>query len=85
VRPEDRNRCYIDAPPNSKGALTSGTMRYRPAFAKVGWRRGKLYHPVKPTPQLDKAKSARFPFLSDLCTRWGAGCARSKKEPPEAP
>jgi hypothetical protein len=85
VRPPDRNRFYIDAPPNNKGSLSGGTMRYRPAFAKVGWRRGKLYHPVKPKSMLDNTGRVRFPFLSGLCTRWGAGSAKSENRHPEAP
>jgi hypothetical protein len=42
-----RNRFYIDARNNREGALRRGTMRFRPLFKQTGWRRNKLYHPVR--------------------------------------
>jgi hypothetical protein len=47
VRKGDKNRFYIDSAKDTKGRMKNGTMRFRPPFQKVGWRRNKLYHPVK--------------------------------------
>lgn len=45
-----KNRFYEAGKPDIKGELTTGTMRYRPAFDRVGEEKNKLYHPVKVTP-----------------------------------
>ncbi len=47
VHSEERSRFYIDAPDDREGLLKKGTMRWRPVFNRPGWRRNKLYHPVK--------------------------------------
>lgn len=47
VRPEDKNRFYIDAPAARNGALKKGTMRWRPVVKFPRWRKNTLYHPVK--------------------------------------
>ncbi len=43
--PGGKNRFYTS---RSFGVGGFGTVRYRPARAAAGWRRNKLYHPVKP-------------------------------------
>ena len=58
VNPQDRNRFYIDSTCDRKGRMKTGTMRFRPVFTKPGWRKNKLYHPVKIS---DNGK--RIPFL----------------------
>jgi hypothetical protein len=47
VEKGDKNRFYIDHSKDKRGRMDKGTMRFRPSFSKVGWRRNKLYHPVK--------------------------------------
>ena len=47
VAAEDKKRFYLDSPPDKKGRLKKGTMRFRPVFSKPGSKRMKLYHPVK--------------------------------------
>jgi hypothetical protein len=42
------NKYYTDAQPNRKGFLDTGSMRYRPPYARPGPERNKLYHPIKP-------------------------------------
>jgi Protein of unknown function (DUF3405) len=46
--PDMDNKFYSSSESNSIGALSSGTMRYRPAFWRYGREDNKLYHPVKP-------------------------------------
>ena len=47
VHSGERNRFYIDAPDDREGLLKKGTLRWRPVFTWPGWRKNKLYHPVK--------------------------------------
>ena len=44
--PDTVNKFYFSAN-DQFGNLDRGTMRYRPLFLRVGWRKNKLYHPVK--------------------------------------
>lgn len=65
VKPGDRNRFYIDSSGDRKGRLKEGTMRFRPPYKKTGWRRNKLYHPVKVPADIQSAsviKKTLFPF-----------------------
>jgi len=48
VPPGMKNKYYTDALPNRKGFLDTGSMRYRPSYARPGLERNKLYHPIKP-------------------------------------
>lgn len=41
-----KNKFYISRG-NQKGSLQTGTMRYRPAMSREGFRKNMLYHPVK--------------------------------------
>lgn len=47
VRPGNENRFYTNTP--WRTGLGPGTFKYRPARRWPGLRRGKLWHPVKPT------------------------------------
>lgn len=48
VRPENRNRFYTNTP--SDRDLAPGSMVFRPARTSAGFRRNRLWHPVKPLP-----------------------------------
>jgi hypothetical protein len=39
---------YSSSRPNADGELSTGSLRYRPAFWRYGQKKNKLYHPVKP-------------------------------------
>lgn len=49
VLPGMENKFYTGRQPNLVGVLDTGTLRFRPVHSRVGFRRNKIYHPVKPT------------------------------------
>jgi hypothetical protein len=64
-----KDNFYTESEPNSAGLLNSGSMRFRPAFWRVGPEKNKLYHPVKPLSLVMREKINREKYRRSLPVR----------------
>jgi Protein of unknown function (DUF3405) len=76
VLPGCRNRVYTSR--STRNGLLSpfATVAFRPSRARVGWRRNKIYHPVKPGPLREPARARWREVLRYARDRVRSGASR---------